>query len=389
MFRTASLAAALAISAFFVTPATAQNAQSTEQSVQWAEYRVVYENNPARLASGQPGGVSVRTVNGTEVLTVTRTTAMLNGVDFSEGVIEFDLALDDKRGFGGLLWHANGIDSEYFYLRQHKSGLPDAGQYTPIRHGLTSWQIYSDRNGIAPFAFTHEGWNRFKMVVEGDRADIYLNGSQQPVLHIPDLAADQGSGAIGFRAAGPNGEIRIANLIVRPLAEGEQIVGQSAADRQAPEGTIMRWSVSERFAETDVAGQLELPDELGSLQQLGTVEAEPFGIADISRLAGPDEALDTVLVSGKITAEKAKQVRLQFGYSDRVRLFLNGELIFDGSAGFRSRDFFFLGTIGFEDAVVLNLREGENTLTAAVSETFGGWGFAGAIADRTGLKIEP
>ncbi|NNK46582.1 MAG: hypothetical protein HKP43_08185, partial [Altererythrobacter sp.] len=236
MFRTASLAAALAISAFFVTPATAQNAQSTEQSVQWAEYRVVYENNPARLASGQPGGVSVRTVNGTEVLTVTRTTAMLNGVDFSEGVIEFDLALDDKRGFGGLLWHANGIDSEYFYLRQHKSGLPDAGQYTPIRHGLTSWQIYSDRNGIAPFAFTHEGWNRFKMVVEGDRADIYLNGSQQPVLHIPDLAADQGSGAIGFRAAGPNGEIRIANLNVRPIAMGEQIVGQAAADRQAPEG---------------------------------------------------------------------------------------------------------------------------------------------------------
>ncbi len=389
MFRTASLAAALIASAFCVAPVAAQSSQSTEQSLQWAEYRVVFENNPARLASGQPGGVSVRTVNGAEVLTVTRTTAMLEGVDFSEGVIEFDLALDDKRGFAGLLWHANGPDAEYFYLRQHKSGLPDAGQYTPIRNDLTSWQLYSDRNAIAPFAFTHEGWNRFKMVVAGDKADIYLNGSQRPVLHIPDLAADQRSGAIGFRAAGPNGEIRIANLNVRPLAEGDQIVGRSAADRSAPEGTVTRWSVSHRFAEADVAGELELPDELGSLQQLGTVEVEPFGIADISRLAGPDDGADTVLVSSKITADKAKRVRLQFGYSDRVRLFLNGELIFDGSAGFRARDFFFLGTIGFEDAVTLNLRQGENRLTAAVSETFGGWGFAGAIADREGLTIEP
>lgn len=389
MFRTTSLAAAFAASALFTASVTAQDAQSTEQSVQWGGYSVIFEDNPARLASGRPGGVSVRTLNGAEVLTVTRTTAMLEGIDFSEGVIEFDLALDDKRGFAGLLWHANGLDAEYFYLRQHKSGLPDAGQYTPIRHGLTSWQIYSDRNGIAPFAFTHEGWNRFKMVVKGDTADIYLNGSQRPLLQIPDLAADQGSGGIGFRAAGPNGEIRIANLNVRPLAEGEQIVGAPAEDRAAPEGTITRWLVSERFAEADVAGQFELPDGLGSLQQLSTIEVEPFGIADISRLAGPYDGADTVLVSSKITAENAKRVRLQFGYSDRVRLFLNGELIFDGSAGFRARDFFFLGTVGFEDAVVLNLREGQNTLTAAVSESFGGWAFAGAIADREGLVIEP
>lgn len=98
MFRTASLAATLITSAFCVAPVAAQSSQSTEQSLQWAEYRVVFENNPARLASGRPGQASVRTVNGAEVLTVTRTTAMLEGVDFSEGVIEFDLALDNKRG---------------------------------------------------------------------------------------------------------------------------------------------------------------------------------------------------------------------------------------------------------------------------------------------------
>jgi len=378
MRRTSLLTMAAFLSAAVAAPGSAQEDYAP---LTWSGYTL--DNQ------GPADRVSVREVAGTEVLTVTRTTVMLDGAEFSEGVIEFDIALDDKRGFGGLLWHANGPDTEYFYLRQHKSGLPDAGQYTPIRNGLTGWQLYTDQNAIAPFSFTQEGWNRFKMVVANDQADIFFNGSPTPVLHVPDLAADLGSGGLGFRASGPNGEIRIANLSVRPLAAGEGIVGTPKSDRRAPAGTIERWTVSERFAEEAIADATLLPAQLTELGQLGTVGVEPFGIADITRLTGPDDGLDTVLVSTKITADQARRAKLNFGYSDRVRLFLNGELVFEGSAGFRSRDFFFLGTVVFEDAIMLNLREGENMLTAAVSETFGGWGFAGAIADRTGLTIEP
>lgn len=337
---------------------------------------------------GNTEGVSVEQDDGRETLIVERATAMLGDVDFAEGVIEFDIALGTAFGFGGVIWHASETnDGEYFYLRQHKSGLPDAGQYTPIRQGLTSWQIHSDANGIAPFAFTHEGWNRFKMIVAGDKADIYFNGSTKPVLHIPDLATDRGRGGVGFRATGPNGRIRIANLAIRPLEASEAIVGEAAEVAGPPPGVIGRWTVSERFAEEAVADRLTLPVEISGLNALGTLPAGPTGIVDISRLARPQDANDTVLVSTRIMADSAKPVRLAFGYSDRVRLFLNGELVFDGVAGWRSRDFFFLGTIGFNDAVVLPLREGENVLSAAVSETFGGWGFAGAITDREGLTV--
>ncbi len=378
MLRKCILTSLAVPTALFTSAAAAQDAT---EPLTWQGYTLENLGNADR--------VSVREVNGTEVLTVTRTTVMLTGAEFSEGVIEFDVAFEDKRGFGGLLWHANGPDTEYFYLRQHKSGEPDAGQYTPIRNGLTAWQLYTDRNAIAPFSYTHDGWNRFKMVVADDKADIYFNGSPTPVLHVPDLAADQGTGGLGFRATGPNGEMRFANLVIRPLGDGEAIVGTAKTDRQAPTGTITSWSVSERFAEEAIAGQMTLPSELAALPSLGTVNVEPFGIADVTRVTGPDDGADTVLVSSKIAADTAKRVRLQFGYSDRVRLFLNGELVFDGSAGWRSRDFFFLGTIGFEDSVVLDLQAGENTITAAVSETFGGWGFAGTIADREGLVIEP
>ena len=39
-----------------------------------------------------------------------------------------------------------------------------------------------------------------------------------------------------------------------------------------------------------------------------------------------------------------------------------------------SRDYRFLGTIGYFDAVYLQLKKGRNDLWIAVSENFGGWG---------------
>lgn len=372
-----------ALGVFVLLPLSPLAAQdSADEPLTWQGYTLE--------PMGPSDRINVTQEDGREVLTVARTGVMLGGVEFGEGVIEFDVRLDNRRGFGGLVWHASDDGRmEYFYLRQHKSGQPDAGQYAPIRGGLTSWQLYTDRNGIAPFAFTHEGWNRFRMVIVGDAAEIFFNGATTPMLHIADLAADTGTGGIGFRSSGPFGEFQFANLVMRPLAPGEGLVGSPAEVPARPPGLIGSWSVSQAFDEGVIAGQMQLPADLAGLDTLGTVAVEPFGIADLSRVVAPGEGSDTVLVSTTITADRAKRVRLAFGYSDRVRLFLNGELVFDGVAGFRARDYFFLGTIGFSDAVVLDLDAGENTLTAAVSETFGGWGFAGAIAEREGLRISP
>lgn len=339
---------------------------------------------------GPPDRVEVAEVDGRQELILSRGAAMLEGIVFTAGVIEFDVAFEDKRGFGGLMWHTSDDgDAEYFYIRQHKSGLPDAGQYTPMRGGLTSWQIHSDGNSIAPFAYTYDGWNRIKFVIANDKADIYLNGGVEPILHVPDLATDRGTGGVGFRTSGPNGRIRISDLTIRPLQSGEGIVGTPKEVSPPPAGVITSWQVSQSFAESSVEGALTLPARLAQLDTVTTLATEPNGAVDLGRVAQPEDGADTVLVSTRIDAEAARSIRFRFGYSDRVRLFLNGELVFDGVASFRSRDFFFLGIIGFNDAVVLDLQEGENVLTAAVSETFGGWGFAGAIENGDGLTIRP
>ena len=53
--------------------------------------------------------------------------AILKDSEFSDGIIEFDIALPETRGFSGVVWRL--VDSgnyEEFYMRPHQSGNSDA-----------------------------------------------------------------------------------------------------------------------------------------------------------------------------------------------------------------------------------------------------------------------
>ena len=52
----------------------------------------------------------------------------------------------------------------------------------------------------------------------------------------------------------------------------------------------------------------------------------------------------------------------------------------------RSRDYRYLGTIGLFDEVMLPLRDGDNELWLAVSESFGGWGVLARLPDENGIR---
>jgi hypothetical protein len=76
-----------------------------------------------------------------------------------------------------------------------------------------------------------------------------------------------------------------------------------------------------------------------------------------------------------IRAEKKQPIRLSFGYSDEVTIFLNGQKVFYGNSAYRYRDPSFVGVVGLHDAVYLTLEKGLNEIFLMVKETFGGWGF--------------
>ncbi|MCZ7536113.1 MAG: hypothetical protein M5T61_09425 [Acidimicrobiia bacterium] len=79
---------------------------------------------------------------------------------------------------------------------------------------------------------------------------------------------------------------------------------------------------------------------------------------------------------------------LELGFSDRAVVYLNGRQLFRGDETYRSRDYRFLGSIGYFHGVYLPLEAGDNELVVAVSESFGGWGLMARLPDGNGITLD-
>lgn len=345
---------------------------------------IVFQGQTWRVAAQE---ARVESFEGRETLVLRGGRVWLEGGSFSDGVITFDAKYDEVQGFIGPAWRAESDNRfEEIYFRSHLNEKPDAVQYTPVENGNSAWQIFSDGNAIASISQTYEDWNRAKVVVIGDRADFYFN-SEAPVLHVPDLKTDIKQGFAGLRVSGA-ATVRFSNVSFRPLSREDRIAGEAVETSPLPPGLISEWSVSSVFKESRVAESLVLTRDATGQMKWDSLGVETNGIANISRLRQrlPD-ADGTVFVRLYIDADEAQMKELRFGYSDRVRIYLNGKRVYFGDAGWTVRDYRFLGTVGFFDSVGLDLRKGENELLVAVSETFGGWAWAAAIEDKTGIKL--
>jgi hypothetical protein len=75
---------------------------------------------------------------------------------------------------------------------------------------------------------------------------------------------------------------------------------------------------------------------------------------------------------------------MNFGYSDKIVVYLNGKPLYAGNNALSFRQPEFRGVMDVEtDAVFLPLREGDNQLVLAVTEYFGGWGFVCRLNPRS------
>src|ERR1700733_12027710 len=71
--------------------------------------------------------------------------AIVKDFEMRDGVIDADVATPASRGFIGIEFRIadEGANAEWVYLRQHRSGQPDAMQYTPILSNGHNWQLYN------------------------------------------------------------------------------------------------------------------------------------------------------------------------------------------------------------------------------------------------------
>lgn len=321
---------------------------------------------------------------GRQALFLRGASAVLTDANFDTGVIEFDIWTDGGRGFPGV--HFRGVDagnSENFYIRPHQSGNPDANQYQPVINGATAWQIFYGPEFAQPTHYRANAWMHIRLEVAADSARVFID-SETPSLVVHDLKRERAPGYIaledGGGGVGGTG-VYFANFSVTP---GEVADAPPEPARELPEGLVRAWYVSPAMS-ADAAFAAAQSNQRSVTWT--RVEAETIGVANLARAAAGDDERDTALARISLQSDRARSVRMRFGFSDSVRVYLNGQLVYDGDDTYRSRDYRFLGTVGLFDALHLPLRRGRNEIVMAVSESFGGWAAMAAFDIMDGIEL--
>ncbi len=313
--------------------------------------------------------------------------AWIEDADLIDGVIEFDVAFSGARGFMGGIWRMQDRhDYEEFYVRPHQSGKPDANQYTPVFHGVSGWQLYHGDGHGTPVSYPTDAWIRVKIVFSGSRGEVYVD-SEQPVLAIHEMKREVRPGKVGLSVSN-FAPAHFSGFSYQKL-ESPALASPPAPAADVLPGTVKAWSVSSAFAEASLEGMTLLGDDNKQELSWQTLPAEGTGITNLARLTGPAPEANTVFARVVVDSEREGIRKVRFGYSDRVKVYLNDRLIYGGDNGYQSRDFRYLGTIGLFDELYLPLRQGENELWFAVSESFGGWGILAVFDDPSGLRLKP
>jgi hypothetical protein len=319
--------------------------------------------------------------------------ATLKDFTLRDGVVDVDVATPASRGFFGIQFRIAGNDAEWVYLRQHKSGLPDAMQYTPVLNTGLNWQLFSGPGFTGAVDIPRDTWFHLRLEVAGAQARLFVKNMDRPALVMDDLKSGIRQGELALAVL--TGATCFAGFEVR---ETPEVAWQRHPPAMAP-GALTRWRLSPSY--DALARNLERapsPPELAGMAWQD-VDAEPPGLvvvnryreaphprvsfqSDPSKRLEPQPGMRVVYARTTIQADRAEVKKLLIGYSDDVSVFLNGHILYRGRSAQSFRDPGFLGIVDAEnDAVYLPLLKGRNELLLAVSELGGGWGFICRVLD--------
>jgi hypothetical protein len=277
----------------------------------------------------------------------------------------------------------DGANYEEIYLRQHKSGLPDAIQYTPVLNTGRNWQIFNGPGFTGAVDIPRDEWFHLRLEVAGAQAKLYVKDMDQPALVMSDLKSGVQKGQIALFVL--TGATYFSNFEVR-------ITPDLPWERHLPpmpQNTLTHWSLSPAY--DGLARNLERPLTKAESDtiQWQDVEAEPPGFVvlyryrqaphpmvtfqgDFSKRLEPQPGMKVLYAHTTINSDRDQVKKLEIGYSDDVSVFLNGTILYHGRSAQGFRDPGFLGIVNPEnDSVYLPLKKGSNELMLAISELGG------------------
>jgi len=337
------------------------------------------------------GEAKVTEYQGRKCIMLNGGVAVLKDFEMRDAVIDTDVVIPSatKRGFVGFMFRIvdDGANAEEVYLRPHKSGLPDALQYTPVLNTGRNWQIFNGPGFTGAIDIPKDTWLHLRLDVAGAQAKLYVKDMDKPALAMTDLKSGVQQGQLAlYDIIGPacysNVEVRTT-----PDAPWERHLPPM------PPETLTRWSISPSYDALARNPERPLTPAESAAIQWQDVEAEPPGFVvlyryreaphprvtfqqDFSTRLQPQPGMKVLYARTTIESDRDQVKKLEIGYSDDVSVFLNGQILWRGRSAQAFRDPGFLGIVNPEnDAVYLPLKKGSNELLLAISELGGGWGF--------------
>src|SRR5215467_10171456 len=250
--------------------------------------------------------------------------ATVKDLQLRDGVIEVDVATPAARGFFGIQFRIEGANGEWVYLRQHKSGQPDAMQYTPVLNTGLNWQIYNGPGFTGAVEIPKDVWFHLRLEIVGAQAKLYVKDMQKPALVMNDLKSGIQKGKVAL--ADLTGETYFSNFEIRttPDALWERHLPPM------PPGTLTNWSISPTYDALARNVERPLSPSEGATIHWQDVQAEAPGFVvlyryleahhpmvsfqgDFSKRLEPQPGMQLVYARTKIESDRQQVKRLSIG----------------------------------------------------------------------------
>jgi len=313
--------------------------------------------------------------------------AVLKGITFSDGTIEFDVNTIG-RGAPGIAFRQQDEDNfELLYLRPDPAcpAFHACIQYAPQTHGVLLWDLFPQYQTRAPLR--ENGWNHIKMVVSGRRMKVFVNDATSPTLEVGRLEGDAMKG--GLRLQGPG---TFANMVITPDAVDGLSTEPANDPLDGDRGLVRNWSLSTFSALQN--GKEPVYNEMpGPSQEWKTISTERNGLANLSRVYGrplrePNRAV--AWLKTMITSDKKQTKKVDIGWTRELWVFVNGKLVYADKNLFDVEDARKVpdARCSLENgAFTLPLEAGDNEVAVAIANNFFGWGLMLRLADPEGVRL--
>jgi|SRR5579871_1221016 len=155
--------------------------------------------------------------------------AVLKGKRFHNGTIEVSLAGKPAanagpaaRGFIGIAFRMQGDRYEYIYLRPTNGRADDQVRRNhSVQYGSQPGYDFDRLRRDSPekyesYVDLQPGvWTKYKIVIEGTKARLYVHGAEQPCLIVNDMKLGDSEGGVALWV-GPGTEGYFADLTITP-----------------------------------------------------------------------------------------------------------------------------------------------------------------------------